>query len=59
MILCPTCLAWTEVADSRSRPSDNTQRRRYVCANGHRFSTIESVQVLKQGGARKRKEPKP
>lgn len=48
---CPTCKAWAEVKDTRPRKEDNTRYRRYECANGHRFSTLEQVlppEVLKQ-----------
>lgn len=48
---CPDCGAWTEVKDTRMRP-DNTRRRAYVCANEHRFTTVERVEVVKRGGAR-------
>ena len=34
------CGAWSDVLETRER-SDGTMRRRYVCANGHRYSTIE------------------
>jgi len=40
---CPTCKAWAEVKDTRQRKEDNTRYRRYECANGHRFSTLEQV----------------
>jgi hypothetical protein len=39
---CPTCGAYTEVIDSRMR-SDGTRRRRYLCANMHRFTTAEML----------------
>lgn len=52
---CPECGAWTEVKETRTR-TDNTRRRRYECANGHRFTTVERIEVVKPGGARPRKE---
>jgi len=39
---CPTCGVFTEVIDSRMR-SDGTRRRRYMCANMHRFTTLEMI----------------
>jgi transposase-like protein len=39
---CPICGAYTEVIDSRMR-SDGTRRRRYLCANMHRFTTLERI----------------
>lgn len=38
---CPTCNAWTEVL--YTQPSDGSRRRRYRCANLHRFWTEERV----------------
>lgn len=34
---CPHCGAWSAVLDTRAT------RRRRECANGHRFSTVETV----------------
>jgi transcriptional regulator NrdR family protein len=39
---CPVCGVYTEVIDSRMRP-DGTRRRRYLCANMHRFTTLELI----------------
>ena len=39
---CPTCGTWTEVLETRAR-SDGSRRRRYQCANLHRFNTEERV----------------
>jgi len=39
---CPVCKAWTFVLETRLKP-DNTKYRRYECANGHRFITLETV----------------
>jgi len=39
---CPRCNAWADVLETRTR-EDNTKRRRYECANGHRFTTLEYV----------------
>ena len=44
MVSCPTCGTWTRILETRTRP-DNTVRRRYECANEHRFSTSEAVEV--------------
>lgn len=41
MLLCPACNAWTEVLETRTK--DNIVRRRYRCANEHRFSTKEVI----------------
>jgi len=42
---CPTCNAWAIVKETRPRP-DGSTRRRYECANLHRWSTVERVQEL-------------
>jgi transcriptional regulator NrdR family protein len=42
-MICPDCQAWTRTLETRERKLDNTVRRRYECANGHRFSTLEEV----------------
>lgn len=42
---CPTCNAWVLAIETRQRP-DQSVRRRYQCANEHRFSTVERVEVL-------------
>jgi transcriptional regulator NrdR family protein len=39
---CPVCGTYTEVIDSRMR-SDGVRRRRYMCANMHRFTTLELI----------------
>lgn len=39
---CPTCNVWVRVVETRSGP-DNTKRRRYECANLHRFTTEERI----------------
>ena len=39
---CPVCGTWTLVKETR-KTSDNRKRRRYECANEHRFNTLESV----------------
>jgi transcriptional regulator NrdR family protein len=39
---CPVCGTYTEVIDSRMRV-DGTRRRRYLCANMHRFTTLELI----------------
>ena len=38
---CPKCSRPSMILDSR--PSGNGQRRRRVCAKGHRFTSFESV----------------
>lgn len=42
---CPTCQTWAVALETRQRPDQST-RRRYQCANEHRFSTVERVEVL-------------
>ena len=37
---CPQCNTYTEVLETRTR-LDNVVRRRYLCANMHRFTTLE------------------
>ena len=39
---CPECNGWCEVKETRQRANGSTYRR-YVCANGHLFSTKEVV----------------
>lgn len=39
---CPHCTQWSEVLETRTRP-DGSKRRRYECANEHRFTTVERV----------------
>ena len=39
---CPEWGKWTEVLETRSR-LDGSRRRRYQCANLHRFNTEERV----------------
>ena len=39
---CPVCKTYTEVLETRKR-ADNITRRRYLCANMHRFTTMEVV----------------
>ena len=40
---CPECKTWTEVKQTRSDEAKTEVKRRYHCANGHRFSTLEKV----------------
>ena len=42
MFRCPECNVWTEVIDTRVR-SDGSRRRRYQCANLHKFWTEERI----------------
>jgi hypothetical protein len=39
---CPECGTWTEVLETRKH-GENGKRRRYECANEHRFTTLEQV----------------
>lgn len=39
---CPTCGTWTLVKETRKTPW-NEKKRRYECANEHRFSTLETI----------------
>lgn len=41
-MICPRCNAWADVLETRTR-EDHSKRRRYECANGHRFTTLEFV----------------
>ena len=49
---CPECGAWFTVIETRTR-KDNTRRRTVECGNLHKFTTVERVEVAKQGGVRK------
>jgi len=44
---CPECGTWAIVKETRKRP-DKTMRRRYECANLHRFTTIETITATRQ-----------
>ena len=48
---CPECKAWTFIHETRLK-QDNTKRRRYECANGHRFTTLETVTMEKRNDKR-------
>ena len=50
----PKCGTWTRVLETRDKPENKTYRR-YECANGHKFSTMEQVAQLRRGP--KPKEP--
>lgn len=39
---CPHCGVWTRTVETRGT------RRRRECGNGHRFTTIEVTEMLKQ-----------
>ena len=39
---CPVCKTYVEVLETRPR-SDGVTRRRYMCANTHRFTTLEVI----------------
>lgn len=39
---CPVCKTYTEVLETRQR-GDGVTRRRYECANTHRFTSLEVV----------------
>lgn len=43
-MICPECRSWCEVKETRQRANGSTYRR-YVCANGHLFSTKEVIVV--------------
>lgn len=43
MLNCPACGAWALVLETRDNKAKDTTRRRYECANFHRFSTVEQV----------------
>lgn len=53
---CPHCEAWTEVRETRQR-TDGTKRRRYECANLHRFTTVERIEEIKRGPPPRQKDP--
>jgi len=43
---CPECDTWTIVKETRTS-TGNSRRRRLECANGHRFTTLETIIVSK------------
>ena len=43
MINCPECGAWANVLQTRDNKAKTQTRRRYECANLHRFSTVEQA----------------
>lgn len=42
-MICPYCAAWARVMETRWVKSEFRTRRRYECANLHRFNTYESL----------------
>jgi len=44
---CPVCGAWTLIKDTR-KTADNQKKRRYECANEHRFNTLETILPQKE-----------
>ena len=44
---CPKCGQYTRILETRANPDG--MRRRYECANLHRFSTMEAVVQLLRG----------
>lgn len=53
---CPRCDQEGMVLESRPRP-DNAKRRRYQCANGHRFSTLEQIAERNEQTSGQRLQP--
>lgn len=39
---CPRCNAWADVFETCTN-EDSTKQRRYECAEGHKFRTVELV----------------
>jgi transcriptional regulator NrdR family protein len=50
---CPQCGVWSVVLETRTR-EDNTRRRTLECGNLHKFNTVERIEVVTRGGARKK-----
>jgi transcriptional regulator NrdR family protein len=44
---CPVCGTWTLIKETRKTP-DNGKKRRYECANEHRFNTLEKILPQKE-----------
>ena len=42
-MICPTCQSKTRTTDSRDR-KPGQRWRRHLCPNGHKFSTLETVE---------------
>jgi transcriptional regulator NrdR family protein len=53
---CPICGSWTFVKQTVIR-EDNTRKRRYECANEHRFGTVETIVCAKQKPAKSGAKP--
>ena len=51
---CPECNAWTSVL--YTKPMAGSRRRRYLCANNHRFWTEEKIIPGPSSTAMTRKE---
>jgi transcriptional regulator NrdR family protein len=51
-VKCPECGTWADVLETRRTPKGET-RRRYECANGHRFTTYERYAESKKTQQRK------
>lgn len=43
VINCPACGAWANVLETRDNKGKTQTRRRYECANLHRFTTTEQA----------------
>ena len=45
-MICPHCGAWAKVLSTRTQSGGHLTRRRYECANEHRFTTTEVHQAV-------------
>ena len=45
LLSCPVCEMWADIKDTR-RVDVGTLRRKYTCANGHRFITMSTEVVV-------------
>jgi len=53
---CPVCGSWTFVKQTVLK-DDNSRKRRYECANEHRFWTGETILCQKQKPAKSSAKP--
>jgi transcriptional regulator NrdR family protein len=56
-MICPICDTWTHVLETRATKTKG-KKRRYECANKHRFSTLENYADTETKVRKKQKSTK-